>query len=219
MIVDSMTYEEVVAEFRYDWKNYLTDIIQRHIEDNKYRRFVLKQTKDNIPVNFKPITLTSKRGNKYILQINSKGRSDFKKNGPLYSLYMYYHRPEGIYAVLLCSIGSRSFETEIYNIYIPHFFDRYRERELKDIHKPKLETIINFFQKNSTGQYSNIDNPKYKDSIFYTVATGVMLGSIYNDSINELRTYITFEMLRGNQIDTNVDLSTRISEYIEKYQQ
>ena len=55
MIVDSMTYEEVVAEFRYDWKNYLTDIIQRHIEDNKYRRFILKQTKDNIPVNFKPI--------------------------------------------------------------------------------------------------------------------------------------------------------------------
>lgn len=42
---------------------------------------MLKQTKDNVLVFFKPIELTSKRGNKYILQINSKGKSDFKKKG------------------------------------------------------------------------------------------------------------------------------------------
>ena len=49
------------------------------MNDSKYRRYMLKEAKDNVPVFFKPIELTSKRGNKYILQINSKGRSDYKK--------------------------------------------------------------------------------------------------------------------------------------------
>ena len=218
MIVDSMSYEEVVAEFRKDWKNYFPNIIPKHLDDNKYRRYMLKQVKDDVPVFFKPIYITSDRGNKYILQINSKGRSDYKRNGLLFSLYMYYHRPEGIYVVLLCSNSSWDYKDESFNIYIPHFFDRYRERELKDIHKPKMETIIDFFKNNATGQYNKVDSDKYKDSIFYTVPTGVMLGSIYTDTIFELRTYITFDMLKGNQIDRNDTLSASVKEYMENEQ-
>ena len=176
---------------------------------------MLKQAKDNVPVFFKPIELTSKRGNKYILQINSKGKSDYKKKGLLYIIYMYYHRPEGIYVVMLGSNGSWTTKDDFYNIYTPHFFDRYRERELKDIHKPKLQTIIDFFAHNATGNFIEVNNEKYKDSIFYTVPTGVMLGSIYNDYIFELRTYITFDMLKGNQVDDNEILAARVKEYMD----
>lgn len=218
MIVDSMTYEEVVAEFKKDWRNYFPNMLQKCFNDNRYRRYMLKEAKDNEPVFFKPIELTSPRGNKYILQINSKGRSDFKKSGFLYIIYMYYHRPEGIYAVLLVSNGSWTASDDGYNIYTPHFFDRYRERELKDIHKPKLQTIIDFFKHNATGRYINVDNDKYKNSIFYTVPTGVMLGSLYNDYIYELRTYITFEMLRGKQVDNSEILAARVKEYMDNYQ-
>lgn len=218
MIVDSMTYEEVVAEFKNDWRNYLPDVLPHIMNDNKYRRYMLKQAKDNVPVFFKPVEITSKRGNKYILQVNSKGKSDFKKNGLLFIIYMYYHRPEGIYVVMLGSDGSWTVSDDFYNIYTPHFFDRYRERELKDIHKPKLQTIIDFFTHNATGRYINVDNEKYKDSIFYTVPTGVMLGSIYKDNIFELRTYITFDMLKGNQVDDSEILAARVKEYMDKYQ-
>lgn len=217
MIVDSMTYEEVVAEFKKEWRNYFPSILNRYIEDNKYRRYMLK-AKDNELVFFKPIELTSPRGNKYILQINSKGRSDYKKYGLLYTVYMYYHRPEGIYVAMLGSIGSWTTKDDFYNIYTPHFFDRYRERELKDIHKPKLQTIIDFFTHNATGQYINVDNDKYKNSIFYTVPTGVMLGSIYNDYIFELRTYITFDMLRDEQVDNSEILAARVKEYMDERQ-
>lgn len=218
MVVDTMSYEEIVAEFNKDWINYFPDVIDRHLNDNKYRRFMLKQAKDDIPVSFKPISIKSPRGNTYILQINSKGKSDYKKNGFLFVVYMYYHRPEGIYAVMLCSNSSHSFSNTSYNIYIPHFFDRYRERELKDIHKPKMETIIDFFQHNSTGKYSTFESEKYKNSIFFTVPSGVMLGSIYNSNINELRTYITFEMLKGEQVDNSKSLSNIISDYMNNKQ-
>ena len=89
---------------------------------------------------------------------------------------------------------------------------------MKDIHKPKLQTIIDFFTHNATGRYINVDNEKYKDSIFYTVPTGVMLGSIYKDNIFELRTYITFDMLKGNQVDDSEILAARVKEYMDKYQ-
>ena len=217
MIVDSMSYEEVVAEFEYDWEHYFPYVIPKQLDDNKYRRFILKQTRD-IPVYFKPIKLTSKRGNQYILQINSKGKSDFKKYGLLFILYMYFHRPEGIYVVLFCSESCNSFERKTYNFYIPHLFDRYRERELKDIHKPKLETIIDFFQNNSTTNPAPIDNNKYKNSVFCAVTNGVMLGSRYNNYIYEHRTFITFDMLKGDQIETSENLTSVLKAYIEKEQ-
>lgn len=218
MVVDSMTYEEIVAEFKYDWRNYFPSVLQRIMEDNKYRRYMLKEAKDNIPVYFKPIELTCKRGNKYILQINSKGRTDYKKSGLLYILYMYYRRSEGIYVVMLGSNGSWIARDDFYNLYTPHFFDRYRERELKDVHKPKLQTIIDFFQHNATRQYITVDNKNYPDSIFYTVPTGVMLGRIYNDYIYELRTYISFEMLKGKQIENGEILAARVKNYMDNRQ-
>lgn len=218
MIVDSMTYEEIISEFKKDWRNYFPNVLPGFMNNNKYRRYMLKEAKDNVPVFFKPIELTSNRGNKYILQINSKGRSDYKRSGLLFIVYMYYHRPEGIYVVMLGSNGSWTVNDDFYNVYTPHFFDRYRERELKDIHKPKLQTIIDFFKHNATGRYITVDNDKYKNSIFYTVPTGVMLGSIYNEYIFELRTYITFTMLKDEQIDNGEILAARVKEYIEDEQ-
>ena len=179
---------------------------------------MLKQTKDNVPVFFKPIELTSKRGNKYILQINSKGKSDFKKKDLLFITYMYYHRPEGIYAVMVASQGVASSADDFYNIYTPHFFDRYRERELKNIHMPKMEAIIDFFTHNATSKHVEVESEKYKDSLFYTVPTGVMLGNKYNDYICEIKTYITFDMLRGNQVDNSEKLIDDIKYHIENVQ-
>lgn len=58
MIVDSMTYEEVVAEFKKDWHSYFLNTINNCCKDNKYRRYMLKEGKDNVPVFFKPLELT-----------------------------------------------------------------------------------------------------------------------------------------------------------------
>lgn len=218
MIVDSMTYKEIIAEFNKDWKDYFPSILERKIDDNRYRRYMLKEAKDNVPVFFKPIELTSKRGNKYILQVNSKGRSDYKRYGLLFLLYMYYHRSEGIYAVMRCSHSSWNVNDACYNFYIPHLFDRYRERELNDIHKPKMQTIIEFFKNNGTGKYIDMPNDKYADNIFYTTANGVLLGSKLDGGNTLLRTYITFDMLKGNQIDDNEKLIASVKEYIESEQ-
>lgn len=218
MIVDSMTYEEIISEFKKDWENYFPNVLPRFMNDSKYRRYMLKEAKDNVPVFFKPIELTSNRGNKYILQINSKGRSDYKRGGLMFLLLMYYHRPEGIYAVMRCPQSSWDLKEASYNIYIPHLFDRYRERELQDIHKPKMQTIIEFFKNNGVGRYIDVTNDKYDDNIFFTITNGVLLGGKLDDGNTLLRTYITFDMLRGEQIDDKERLIARVKEYIENEQ-
>lgn len=105
-----------------------------------------------------------------------------------------------------------------YNIYIPHLFDRYRERELQDIHKPKMQTIIEFFKNNGVGRYIDVTNDKYDDNIFFTTTNGVLLGGKLDDGNTLLRTYITFDMLRGEQIDDKERLIARVKEYIENEQ-
>ena len=179
---------------------------------------MLKEAKDNEPIFFKPIELTSPGGNKYMLLLNSKGRSDYKKGGLLFLLYMYYHRPEGIYAVMRCPKESWNVNEADFTFYTPHLFNRYRERELKDIHKPKMQTIIEFFKNNGTGRYIDVPNAKYDNSVFFTTTTGVLLGSKLDNGNVLLRTYIAFDMLKGSQTDDKDRLITIVKEYIEHQQ-
>lgn len=136
----------------------------------------------------------------------------------MFLLFMYYHRLEGIYAVMRCPQSSWDLKEASYNIYIPHLFDRYRERELQDIHKPKMQTIIEFFKNNGVGRYIDVTNDKYDDNIFFTTTNGVLLGGKLDDGNTLLRTYITFDMLRGEQIDDKERLIARVKEYIENEQ-
>ena len=97
MIVETMTYQEIADEFKKDWER----SIRHKITDcfgmaNKYRRYILKEGKTDKWIRFKPIEFTSPRGNNCVIQFVSKGWADYKRNGLIFVLYMYYYKSEGL---------------------------------------------------------------------------------------------------------------------------
>ena len=130
-----LTNEELVAEFRHDWFSNLRDRCYGIMSDPKYRKYILNNVKNNQRHYFKPVKL-EENGNTYILQIDTKGRSDYKKNGLLFIIYRLYTRKEGTYAMMQYYSRNR-LDEDRYCIFPPHLFERYRERVLKDKNLPE----------------------------------------------------------------------------------
>lgn len=202
-----LTNEELVAEFRHDWFSNLRDRCYGIISDPKYRKYILNNVKNDQRHYFKPVKL-EENGNTYILQIDTKGRSDYKKNGLLFIIYRLYTRKE----------GNRPKEDK-YCIFPPHLFERYRERVLKDTNLPEEDTIFKFLQ-NDNGTFKDI--PKYHekhiDSLFCVTTEGVMLGKKLNDALMIAKTYISYEMLKESQIDDREIVLEWLLDYIKTIQ-
>ena len=212
-----LTNEELVVDFKHDWFSNLRDRCYGIMSDPKYRKYILNNVKNNQRHYFKPVKL-EENGNTYILQIDTKGRSDYKKNGLLFIIYRLYTRKEGTYAMMQYYSRNRPNEDR-YCIFPPHLFERYRERVLKDKNLPEEDTIFKFLQ-NDNGTFKNI--PKYHekhiDSLFCVTTEGVMLGKKLNDTIMIAKTYISYEMLKGSQIDDREIVLEWLLEYIKNVQ-
>lgn len=212
-----LTNEELVAEFRHDWFSNLRDRCYGIMSDPKYRKYILNNVKNHQRHYFKPVKL-EENGNTYILQIDTKGRSDYKKNGLLFIIYRLYTRKEGTYAMMQYYSRNR-LDEDRYCIFPPHLLERYRERVLKDKNLPEEDTIFKFLQ-NDNGTFKDI--PKYHekhiDSLFCVTTEGVMLGKKLNDTIMIAKTYISYEMLKGSQIDDREIVLEWLLEHINNVQ-
>ena len=212
-----LTNEELVAEFRHDWKTNLWDRCYGTMSDPKYRKYILKNVKNDQRHYFKPVKL-EENGNTYILQIDTKGRSDYKKNGLLFIIYKLYTRKEGTYAMMQYTLRSKPDEDK-YCIYPPHLFERYRERALKDTDLSEEETIFKFFQ-NDNATFKNIHkhHEKYSNSLFCVTTDGVMLGEKLDDTLMIAKTYISHDMLKGNQVDDKEAIMEWLLDHIKNVQ-
>ena len=196
MITDNMNYSEIANEFKYDWSNNLFDRIGEILEEPKYRKFILKNVKDNQEYYFKPVDIKI-NGNNYILQISTVGRSEFKKKGLRFRIYMYYTRKEGTYVIEQCfnQIGNLSY---IY-IYPPHIFQEFRNNVLKDMSMSIMETIHKFFQERSeSNKWNVVGTNKYA----VWSSSSVTLGTKLTDELHLQETYINFDTLKEQQMDT-----------------
>jgi hypothetical protein len=86
-----------------------------------------------------------------------------------------------------------------------HFYNRYNERMELRLLKP--EQIVKHFYRNNFRRHHPIDNlPTEEDGhlrIFMTSESGVMLGYRYLEKeLVEMKTFITYDMLKGDQVDT-----------------
>lgn len=214
MVTETMNYKEVVSQFYQDWHDELCERVKKLSEDNKYRRYILKQN-NNKRIFFNPIEITSRQRNKYILRFCCKGKTEYKKVGLPFILYMYYHTSKGIYIVVCVPMKSHGIKNHLFTIYTPHFFDRYRERFLKDAHINKIQLINNFLCHNTGAQCLDIENKKYPNSVFCSIPDGAILATRYNDYILENKTYLTNEQLKEDQLPTYERLSQRLDLNIE----
>lgn len=196
MITDNMSYSEIANEFKSDWNNYLSDRIPEILEEPKYRKFILKNVKDNQEYYFKPVDIKT-NGNNYILQISTVGRSEFKKKGLRFRIYMHYTRKEGTYVIEQCfnQIGNLSY---LY-IYPPHIFQEFRNNVLKDMSMSIMETIHKFFQERSeSNKWNVVGTNKYA----VWSSSSVTLGTKLTDELHLQETYINFDSLKEQQMDT-----------------
>lgn len=195
MITDNMSYSEIANEFKSDWSNYLSDRIPEIMETPKYRKFVLKNVKDEQECYFKPVEIKV-NGNNYILQISTVGRSEFKKKGFRFRIYMYYTRKDGTYVIEQC-FKDDGLPSYLY-IYPPHIFEEFRKDVLKDTSLSIMETIHEFFQERSESAKCNcMESEKYA----VCSSSSVILGKKLSDGLLLNETYINIDTLKEKQMD------------------
>jgi hypothetical protein len=192
MIVDSMTKEEIRQEYIADLPSIKRKTFYLH-EALKCRRAIIQAK--HFPLHFKPTEHISPRKNNYFISFVSTSKKDIKL-GPIESDFLYYHRPEGIYAATI------DYDCLCITIYSPHFFDRYRERYLKDTSIPKLEVIKEYFKYNSTIRRTR-DRRLSDNGICGTGMHGAVLGIEESHEIHLFKTFVSFDMLKQDQTNTH----------------
>jgi hypothetical protein len=99
-------------------------------------------------------------------------------------------------------------------VYTPHFFDRYQERFLKDSSLEKSKVMQEFFINNSTAHPVRIGNEKYPDFTFMSSKDGVQLGVTLPSGVLEVRTFLSQEQLKNDQIDIDKNNYNELQKFL-----
>lgn len=213
-----MLYTEVLDEYKIDYEEYLRE---REVDffgmKDRYLKYI--QTKGVDHFVFKPIKITTNTGHIYIIRYSFNA---YWKHKFIPLIARCCRRPEGIYVVTcpstIIKIGKNA-------AYIPHFFDRYRDRILKRKHCNKLDVIMKFFENETHyGVGAMIQYDKYPDNYIFVFDKFITLDSPLEDvNIFEIRTLISLDMLKEIQkdicnelVESNIKESEKHSEYKDK---
>ncbi|MEG1684549.1 MAG: hypothetical protein RR319_01190 [Bacteroides sp.] len=187
MVVATMSEEELYNEVYKDLTNvfYYSDK-----KDNKFRRMVLKSTL--FPVR-SYCYYTSKLKNKWIVLFEARSKKEIGDDCRV-TFVCVYNSSHGMHAVMLSSYNDK----RIIITHTPHFFSRFAER--CGIELTGIDLIRRYFAINNSYAF---DLSKIRDGeIFGSSEEGVALGLISSSNNVFFKTYITYNMLKGNQIST-----------------
>ena len=118
-----------------------------------------------------------------------------------YMHFGVYRQSDGFHLVGFMYLDSNPLAKPEKAFFTPHFFDRYRERTGLPMDMPKMEVMKDWIMKNLHLNSDTQGNEKYPDGIFCAYPSGVALGRELPDGNSEMKTFITYEMLRGEQIE------------------
>ena len=191
-----MLYTKVLDEYKIDYEEYLREreVVFFGMKD-RYLKYI--QTKGIDHFTFKPIKITTNTGHIYIIRYSF---SAYWKHKFVPLIARCYRQPEGIYVVTCHSTITKTAKSAAY---IPHFFDRYRDRILKRKHGNKLDVIMKFFEHEARFSVGTIaQNDKYPDNSIFVFDKFIILGSPIEDvNIFEMRALISLDMLKEMQKD------------------
>ena len=209
MIIETMSYQEIARRF-----DVIYDDVKRSINSQPYRRFFIKN-KNATNVTFQPKRRTIDENTYAIILPMSLSYKDFMTNGLKGEIYLIYGTRKG--RILVSKGWSCKIKAYTYTFYTSHFFDRYRERVLKDLTKPKDEVMIEFFKRNtcSTCEYIN-DGYKESERSFFTVTNeGVALGVCIDTNKNLYKTFIDYDSLSKNKQKESESLARNFKQYYD----
>lgn len=194
LVVDKMTNLEMFAELVEDAPN-----VTVKVENvaTKYRREILKRTR--FPIVFKAIDYISPRKNHWIIIFRASSRKD--ANEPEINYACMADSKHGRYAFMV----SRYNDEPAILMFPPHLFQRYRDRFLDgDTTLKGSELIKHFFTRNKS--FQSDESVEDKRVINTSCEDGVCLGEEKDKNFIVLKTFLTYEMLKGRQIEVHESL-------------
>ena len=188
MIVDKMTEKELVKELLEDFNSITRSLV-------KYIPMVNREVKKN--------------RNKIPFNVMYKYVSPLKNNWLLYFRIFHKHFTKPNKCIILnvmlheTSHGTYAYHVDLkkkvaYSKFTPHFFKRYAERFGVNLHGKEL--ITHFFYQNI---HFPINELRDKQDMPYLVGCfddGVGLGCITEEGNYLFKTFITYDLAKGNQI-------------------
>ena len=105
--------------------------------------------------------------------------------------YAWFVKNRGMYAITLTQLNRSIYHNTIYH---PHFFDRYRERFLKDKSMSKLDVIHTYLTNNTKSATGHIPSAKYPDDYWMVTKDGFCLCNMLGGTLIEAKTFITWDM-------------------------
>lgn len=192
MIIPTMTEAEIVAELDKDYRNAFR--YSDHV-DKKFRRRVIKSTRFPVRMCHEYV---SPRKNHWLLLFEARSKKEILDNSRI-ALVCVFETAKGTFAAMGTFTGGKMH----YVFYLPHFFSRYRSRFLQsDVNTKDL--IARFFTENYSYVYGinevKLDNNTVMKEVHGSTKEGVALGYISAEGNVLFKTFITYEMLKGEQI-------------------
>lgn len=189
MIIPQMTEAELLDEIKKD----LPKVVSiSNNKDGKVRRIIQKSVLFPLYLHS---YVTSPRKNKWVILWEARNRKNVGDDS-LISFVCYQETPHGRYAYMPTWADKKL----ILIVYPPHFFSRFAER--MNLNLSGVELIKRYFEKNNSYAYELGAAAEGRQQIYGSSLEGIALGlkSAEHDIIL-FKTFITYEMTKGSQVD------------------
>lgn len=197
IITDSFDYNDIIRVLDLD-----EGFVRHQIADlqPKYWRALIKAKPRGMKI-YPPVWAKGNRGIDYMIYMLSRDWSLSKKQRMLdYMYFGVYRQSDGLHLVGFLYLNSNPLARPEKCFYTPHFFDRYKERTGLPQEMTKIDVMKDWISKNIHLNSDAQGNENYPDGIFCAYPSGIALGRELPDGNSEMRTFLTYDMLRGEQI-------------------
>jgi len=199
MLVPAMTLEEIRREVEKDYP-----IVHRKSSyvSRKLQRLLRNAIRENTVVRF--FDYYSKQKNNWIYKI------ELNKKLPQITFAVYYYGDKGLTVI-------EPIASNIMLYCTAHFFNRYNERRNLNLIMPN-DIIRSFMNDNVQFTFKRLEEIYPGNyTVFGTTDSGITLGT-FNASTNlyKLNTFITRDMLRGDQVEMEVQMKMMLGKYQSK---
>lgn len=193
MYTSTMTADELVNEFTADLPQVISISDVKQIKADK----IIRKSK-MFPV-YLHAHVKTKRNNDWMILLEAKSKK-YVGDNCLITLVSHFDVGAGRYAIFWTSYQG----APIHVIFTPHFFSRFAERT--GVKFSGIELIHRYFKKNPSYGFntsSDFFGNMQKINVYGSTAEGVAMGIQLNTKHNIIlfRTFITYEMCKGRQID------------------
>lgn len=209
MIIPTMSYAEIISEIKQDIP-YIFELSEK--KDQKVKRLVQKSA--IFPFRLHSF-VSSRNHNRWLLTWEAHTRKNHGDN-ILFSMACIFNNANGRFVVMPYFQDGHSLS---FIIFLPHFFQRFAERMHlsltgEDLIRRYLQYNINFSIKTKEVLVSHT---KKAIEVQCTSAEGVALGYQLLDGSFFFKTFISYEMAKGNQIEDFAKSEENRQEYYDDF--